>query len=125
MPTTNSSNVHGEQGYLRDKPQRVCDGCYYAMTHLGSLEQRRSETEEPNLVLVSPRQTAAAVAAASVSDPNAVWVVGGKLEVYSKKAARWCPGTIRSLPRPDLVEVTYAIGGDDSPTVSRLKLSES
>ena len=95
------------------------------MTHLGSLEQRRSETDEPNLVLVSPRQTAAAVAAASVSDPNAVWVVGGKLEVYSKKAARWCRGTIRSLPRPDLVEVTYAIGGDETPTVSRLKLSES
>ena len=95
------------------------------MTHLGSLEQRRSDEHEPELVLLSPTATAAAVAAAAVSDPNAVWVVGGKLEVFSKKASNWCAGTIRSLPRQDLVEVSYTIGGDDSAQVPRLKLCES
>ena len=116
--------MHLEQGYLREKPQRVCDGCYYAMTHLGSLEQKRSEVTEPDLVLLSPTKTAAAVAAAAISDPNAVWVVGGKLEVFSKKVSRWCTGTIRSLPRSDLVEVSYNIGEDESATALRLKLCE-
>lgn len=117
--------MHVEQGYLREKPQRVCDGCYHAMTHLGSVQQQRSEVTEPDLVLLSPTQTAAAVAAAAISDPNAVWVVGGKLEVFSKKVSRWCTGTIRSLPRPDLVEVSYTIGEDESLTALRLKLCES
>jgi hypothetical protein len=121
---TDATIAHAEQGYLREKPQRVCDGCYHAMTHLGSLEQRRSDEHEPELVLLSPTATAAAVAAASVSDPNAVWVVGGKLEVFSKKASSWCAGTVRSLPRQDLVEVSYTIGGD-SAQVPRLKLCES
>jgi hypothetical protein len=122
---TEAIGMDAGQGYLREKTQRVCDGCYYAMTHLGSLEQRRSDDTEPDLVLLSPTKTAAAVAAAAVSDPNTVWVVGGKLEVFSKKASSWCTGTIRSLPRPDLVEVSYTIGEDESATAPRLKLCES
>lgn len=119
------NGVRTEQGYLHDKPQRVCEGCYYAMFHLGSLEQRRFDEDEPELLLVPPSETAAAVAAAALSHSNAVWVVGGKLEVFSKKASRWYLGTIRSLPRSDLVEIVYTVDGENSAKVPRLKLCES
>jgi len=92
------------------------------MTNLGSLDQQRSGVAEPDLVLVSPTKTAAAVAAAAAAD---VWVVGGKLEVFSKKVSAWRAGTIRSLPSADLVEVSYTIADDvSSELLPRLKLCE-
>ena len=91
------------------------------MTHLGSLEQRRLYCE-PDM-LVSPAKTAAAVAAAATSHSDAVWAVG-QGRGFLRKRQDGTPA-IRSLPRSDLVEISYTIDGDNSAKVPRLKLGES
>lgn len=110
-----SHKLESVPGYLHQKPQRVCDGCHHAMTFLGSLEQRRASTtggetqrHAPTSAMPMTPSTgnATAVGGAGADD---VWVVGGKLEVFSKKVGLWCAGTIRSLPDKDLVEVSYTI----------------
>ena len=103
-------------GYVHAKAQRVCDGCFDAMTSLGSLEQRR-----PDLVMISPGKTAAAVAAAADAISSERWQVGAELEVYSKKTETWRSGEIRSLPDEDMVEVVYTIDVPE-PDTPRLKL---
>ena len=86
------------------------------MTSLGSLEQRR-----PDLVMISPGKTAAAVAAAADAISSERWQAGAELEVYSKKTETWRSGEIRSLPDEDMVEVVYTIDVPE-PDTPRLKL---